>query len=138
MKELSAIVETMIILRIDLLFLKHETMNRLYALIHAMDDEEEKHYELTKLKMTLTAQFADTFAIEHFVQIFTNIIQQLMVWVVPEKKENSAILTLIYEYVQKITTKTCLYNLFQKNSTFLIVIFRLFSRKNTASTLQNI
>ncbi|MBC9704036.1 MAG: helix-turn-helix domain-containing protein [Enterococcus sp.] len=100
-RELSATVETMIVLRIDPLFLKHETMNRLYALIHAMDDEEEKHYELTKLKMTLTAQFADAFAIERFVQVFNNIIQQLMVWVVPEKKENSAILTLIYEYVQR-------------------------------------
>ena len=100
-RELSATVETMIALKIDPLLLKHEIMNRLYALIHAMDDGGENADELIQLKLTLTTQFSNALTIETFVQLFTRIIQQVMGWVVPEKKENSAILTLVYEYVQR-------------------------------------
>lgn len=100
-REMKSTIDTLIALKINPLYLKHETINRLYALINAMEDEQETNQELTTLKITLPTLITNQSTIETFSKSFTKIINQLMDWITPQPKENSAILTAIYEYVQE-------------------------------------
>ncbi|QKX66345.1 helix-turn-helix domain-containing protein [Enterococcus hirae] len=99
-REMKSAIETLIALKIDPLFLKHETINRLYALINALEDGQGTK-ELTTLKITLPTLITNVATIEDFSITFTKIITQLMRWSTPEKNENSEILTAIYDYVQE-------------------------------------
>lgn len=100
-REIKSTIDTLIALKISPLYLKHETINRLYVLINAMEDEQENNTELTHLKITLPTFITNQSTIEAFSKSFTKTINQLMDWIAPQPKENSAILTAIYEYVQE-------------------------------------
>jgi len=82
-------------------YLKHEIINRLYALINAIADEHEKRKEIMTLKITIPAQITQAERWDDLVLIVNNTTKLLREVTTTFRKDNSDVLTLIYEYVQE-------------------------------------
>lgn len=82
-------------------YLKHEIINRLYALINAIADEHEKREEIMTLKITIPAQITQAERWDDLVLIVNNTTKLLREVTTTFRKDNSDVLTLIYEYVQE-------------------------------------
>ncbi|MGM9902433.1 MAG: helix-turn-helix domain-containing protein [Enterococcus sp.] len=82
-------------------YLKHETINRLYALISGIAEEQEPQNEISMMKITVPTLITNAKHWEDFTAIVDHAINRLLEVTMTLKKDNSEILTLIYEYVQE-------------------------------------
>ncbi|WP_241161961.1 MULTISPECIES: response regulator [unclassified Enterococcus] len=81
-------------------FLKHEMINRFYALLAALADDYEKD-EFFSMKQTIPIQLAEAKHIRAFSDDVFSAIDMLEDLLSPVKTDNSEILTLICEYIQE-------------------------------------
>lgn len=123
---------------IDPAYLKHEAINRFYALLNALADEHVGNEELSLLKIALPSLLADAEYFEDFSILVKETLEKLTHFSANAKKDNFDILTLIYEFVQENYEKKSIYNFYPKNIIFHIAISQPSLLKNLVSTFQNI
>ncbi|MBO1300792.1 MULTISPECIES: response regulator transcription factor [unclassified Enterococcus] len=99
-EELESYMKNVLEQRLQPSYLKHEIINRLYALINAIAEEHEKRKEIMTLKITIPAQITQSDNWEELVVIVNNTTKLLREVTTTFRKDNSDVLTLIYDYVQ--------------------------------------
>ncbi len=100
-KELENFFTTILEQPIDPAYLKHEAINRFYALLNALADEHVGNEELSLLKIALPSLLADAEYFEDFSILVKETLEKLTHFSANAKKDNFDILTLIYEFVQE-------------------------------------
>ena len=100
-KELEGFFTTILEQPIDPAYLKHEAINRFYALLNALADEYVGNKELSLLKIALPSLLADAEYLEDFSILVKETLEKLTHFSANAIKDNFDILTLIYEFVQE-------------------------------------
>lgn len=114
---------------IDPAYLKHEAINRFYALLNALADEHVGNEELSLLKIALPSLLADAEYFEDFSILVKETLEKLTHFSANAKKDNFDILTLIYEFVQENYEKEINLQLLSENIIFHIAISAIFTEK---------
>ena len=136
-KELENFFTTILEQPIDPAYLKHEAINRFYALLNALADEHVGNEELSLLKIALPSLLADAEYFEDFSILVKETLEKLTHFSA-NAKDNFDILTLIYEFVQENYEKEINLQLLSENIIFHIAISQPSLLKNLVSTFQNI